>query len=158
MLRNLIIASVAIVLGMAAGLGVRTALQDSGVTSAQIRSEIDPARAGVPDSVILELDAVYPDFGVEDLIIADGPPGVYFCRSAGDVVADESGQVTAVWPGSPIELVGKPVHVRAPSDGSQSDFAPADSSRRLEGSYDGPAHFDGDGNLVAGWAVCRTIR
>ena len=112
-----------------------------------------------------------PDFPFESQVHVDNfhnggsGSGTYRCFADGWVTISEAGRVNQIMPGSPESLSGLLVHpidkVRSGSAMSkeQVDFplGAADPVKNgpLQGA--GPVHFDEEGKLVAGWAICRTL-
>ena len=81
------------------------------------------------------------------------------------MTVSEAGRVNQIRPGSPESLSGLLVYpidkVRSGSAMSkeQVDFplGAADPVKNGPLQGDGPVHFDAEGKLVAGWAICRTL-
>ncbi len=109
-----------------------------------------------------------PDFPFEGRVHVDNhtvSSGTYRCYADGWITMSEAGRVNQIMPGSPESLSGLLVYpideVRSGSAMGKEpiDFplGAADPIRNGPISGDGPVHFDEEGKLVAGWAICRVL-
>ncbi len=110
-----------------------------------------------------------PDFAFESQVHVDnfhgGVSGTYRCFADGWITISEAGRVNQIMPGSPESLSGLLVYpidrVRSGSAMSKEpvDFplGAADPLRNGPLAGDGPIHFDQEGKLVVGWAICRAL-
>ena len=114
---------------------------------------------GVRAEILEEMDQLYPNYGLDWLILTDAPTGGSYCRSAGSVRWDENGFVSAVTFGNE-QWLGAPVYQPAPVPPDHTDWAdfrPAAIPLQLMTwgfISSGPVHIDEVGRLVSGAAIC----
>ena len=109
-----------------------------------------------------------PDFPFKSQVHVDNHTGGssdYRCYADGWITMSEAGRVNQIMPGSPESLSGLLVYpIDEVRSGNAIGKEPVDfplgaadpvKNGALQG--DGPVHFDEEGKLVAGWAICRTL-
>ena len=124
---------------------------------------------GILDDMTFRLTETAQLFAFESQVHVDnfhgGVSGTYRCYADGWVIISEAGRVSQIMPGSPESLSGLLVYpidrVRSGSAMSKEpvDFplGAADPVRNMPSSVDSPVHFDEEGKLVVGWAICRVL-
>ena len=114
----------------------------------------------VPFSVQAEMDLLMPEFGADAVNHIDdiGYTSTVYCRADADAGTNADGIVTVAL-GHEVDatqFVGRPL-LRMMQVADAPRPVPGDVTKPPVQYWSGPVHFDADGNLVRGWAICLEL-
>ena len=115
----------------------------------------------VPFSVQAEMDLLMPEFGADAVNHIDdiGYTSTVYCRADAIAGTDAEGIVTVAlgFEVDATQYVGRPLlrTVQVADDAPRP--VPGDVTKPPVQHWSGPVHFDGEGNLVRGWAFCLEL-